>query len=89
MTPEQSVSLIADTVDHVVVLASVMVVPGLIVGLVVSIFQAVTQIQEQTLSFLPKFIITLLMLTFAGNWMIARITTMFQQIFINIPGMIG
>ena len=57
MTPEQSVALVGGAVNLVVTMVSVLIVPGLIVGLVVSIFQAATQIQEQTLSFLPRFIV--------------------------------
>ena len=59
------------------------------VGLVVSIFQAATQIQEQTLSFLPRFIVTLLTLIFTGNWLLSQITTLFADLFQKIPGLIG
>ena len=59
------------------------------VGLVVSIFQAATQIQEQTLSFLPRFIVTLLTLIFTGNWLLSQITTLFSDLFQKIPGLIG
>ena len=54
MTPEQSVALVGGAVNLVVTMVSVLIVPGLIVGLVVSIFQAATQIQEQTLVYVPK-----------------------------------
>ena len=73
----------------VVIMVSVLIVPGLIVGLVVSIFQAATQIQEQTLSFLPRFIVTLLTLIFTGNWLLSQITTLFSDLFQKIPGLIG
>ena len=89
MSPEQSVALIGTAVNLVVVMVSVLIVPGLIVGLVVSIFQAATQIQEQTLSFLPKFIVTLMTLVFTGNWLLAQITTLFSDLFQKIPGLIG
>ncbi|MNG99880.1 Flagellar biosynthetic protein FliQ [compost metagenome] len=55
----------------------------------VSIFQAATQIQEQTLSFLPRFIVTLLTLIFTGNWLLSQITTLFSDLFQKIPGLIG
>jgi flagellar biosynthesis protein FliQ len=61
----------------------------LIVGLIVSVFQAATQIQEQTLSFLPRFIVTLLTLIFTGHWLLAQITTLFNELFAKIPGLIG
>lgn len=89
MTPEQSVALVGGAVNLVVIIVSVLIVPGLIVGLVVSIFQAATQIQEQTLSFLPRFIVTLLTLIFTGNWLLSQITTLFSDLFQKIPGLIG
>ena len=89
MTPEQSVALVGGAVNLVVIMVSVRIVPGLIVGLVVSIFQAATQIQEQTLSFLPRFIVTLLTLIFTGNWLLSQITTLFSDLFQKIPGLIG
>lgn len=89
MTPEQSVALVGGAVNLVVIMVSVLIVPGLIVGLVVSIFQAATQIQEQTLSFLPRFIVTLLTLIFTGNWLLSQIITLFADLFQKIPGLIG
>ena len=89
MTPEQSVALVGGAVNLVVTMVSVLIVPGLIVGLVVSIFQAATQIQEQTLSFLPRFIVTLMTLIFTGNWLLSQITTLFQDLFLKIPWFIG
>ena len=89
MTPEQSVALVGGAVNLVVTMVSVLIVPGLIVGLVVSIFQAATQIQEQTLSFLPRFIVTLMTLIFTGNWLLLQIATLFQDLFLKIPGFIG
>ncbi|MCF3099002.1 flagellar biosynthetic protein FliQ [Aeromonas australiensis] len=89
MTPEQSVALVSNAVNLVVTMVSVLIVPGLVVGLAVSIFQAATQIQEQTLSFLPRFIVTLMTLIFTGNWLLSQITTLFQDLFLKIPGLIG
>ncbi|MFG0832347.1 flagellar biosynthesis protein FliQ [Aeromonas bivalvium] len=89
MTPEQSVSLVGGAVNLVVIMVSVLVVPGLVVGLIVSVFQAATQIQEQTLSFLPRFIVTLLTLIFTGHWLLAQVTTLFDELFAKIPGLIG
>lgn len=89
MTAEQSVALVGGAVNLVVIMVSVLIVPGLIVGLVVSIFQAATQIQEQTLSFLPRFIVTLMTLMFTGNWLLSQITTLFHELFLKIPGLIG
>ena len=89
MTPEQSLTLVSDGVITVIAMVSVLIVPSLIIGLLVSIFQTATSIQEQTLSFLPRLIATLLTLVFTGSWMLERITALFQQIFASIPGSIG
>ena len=61
---------------------------GLIVGLVISVFQAVTQIQEQTLTFIPKIIGMGVVLVVAGPWMLDQIVTYTQQLYTEIPTMI-
>ncbi|HSD40214.1 MAG TPA: flagellar biosynthesis protein FliQ [Rhodocyclaceae bacterium] len=69
MNPEIAVDLVGESLRMVMVLVCILVVPGLIMGLLVSLFQAATQINEQTLSFLPRLIVTLLAITIAGRWM--------------------
>ncbi|KPA51398.1 flagellar biosynthesis protein FliQ [Photobacterium leiognathi] len=89
MTPELAVSLFSNAVWIIINMVMVLVVPGLLVGLVIAVFQAATQINEQTLSFLPRLIMTLLMVIFAGHWMLRRLMELFDHLFHNIPGMIG
>ena len=89
MTPEQIVQLMTQAINTIIAMVAVLVVPGLIVGLFVSIFQAATQIQEQTLSFLPRLIVTLLMLSFSGHWLLRQLQDLFDQLFHNIPNLIG
>lgn len=89
MTPEMTVTLFSDAVWMVILMVGVIVVPSLVVGLGIAIFQAATQINEQTLSFLPRLITTLLMVIFAGHWMLRKIMELFDYLFHNIPGMIG
>ncbi|WKE66516.1 flagellar biosynthesis protein FliQ [Gallaecimonas kandeliae] len=89
MTPEMAVSLIFDAVWNIILIVCVMVLPSLVVGLLVSIFQAATQINEQTLSFLPRLLVTLGMLVFAGHWILQRIMDVFHTLFITIPGALG
>ncbi len=89
MTPEYVVTLISQAVWLIILIVAVLVVPGLIVGLGIAVFQAATQINEQTLSFLPRLMATLLMVIFAGHWMIRKIMELFDYLFHNIPGMIG
>ena len=61
---------------------------GLVIGLVVSVFQAVTQIQEQTLTFIPKIVGMGVVLVVAGPWMLSEVVTYTQQLYTSIPTMI-
>jgi flagellar biosynthetic protein FliQ len=61
----------------------------LAVGLVVSIFQAATQISEATLSFVPKVVAAVLVLAFAGPWMMSTLVEYLQRTLQSIPGMVG
>ena len=80
--------LFGDTLWRIVIIVTVIVVPGLIVGLIVSVFQAATQINEQTLSFLPRLIVTLLAIMWAGAWIITQLSDQFNFLFMNIPEML-
>ncbi|AEG09720.1 MULTISPECIES: flagellar biosynthetic protein FliQ [Shewanella] len=82
-------SLFADSMFLVIIMVSVLVTPGLILGLIVAVFQAATQVNEQTLSFLPRLIITLLMVLFSGHWLIQQLSDLFDRLFMNIPHIIG
>jgi flagellar biosynthetic protein FliQ len=62
---------------------------GLAVGLIVSVFQAVTQIQEQTLSFIPKIMITFVVLVVGGPWMLGQLTSYAIELWSSIPSVIG
>ncbi len=89
MTPEMTVTLFSNAVWLIITIVAVLIVPGLIVGLGIAVFQAATQINEQTLSFLPRLLVTLLMVIYAGHWMLEKIMDLFAYLFNNIPGMIG
>ena len=62
---------------------------SLLVGLVVSILQAATQIQEITLTFVPKIVVTGVVLVIAGPWMLDRVTSYTAQLFIEIPQLVA
>jgi flagellar biosynthetic protein FliQ len=62
---------------------------ALIIGLVVSIFQAATQINESTLSFIPKLVGIFVALVLAGPWMLSVMLDYMRQVFTNLPGLIG
>lgn len=89
MTPEIAVDLMGEAVHIVMLLALVLVLPGLVIGLVVSLFQAATQINEQTLSFLPKLLVTLLAVTLAGRWMVGYLMDFCVSIFERAATLVG
>ena len=62
---------------------------GLAIGLVISIFQAVTQIQEQTLTFIPKIVAMGVVLLVAGPWMLSEVVTYTQRLYESIPTLIA
>ena len=73
----------------VLIVVVVLITPSLIVGLIVSTFQAATQINEQTLSFLPRLIVTILMVIFAGSWVVNKVISYFHAILTDLPFIIG
>lgn len=89
MTPADALSLFGEGLFLVVLIVSVAVMPSLIVGLAVSVFQAATQINEQTLSFLPRLIATLITLMIAGPWIIQSIIDYTHGLFDKIPLLVG
>ncbi|MDV8046703.1 flagellar biosynthesis protein FliQ, partial [Pseudomonas aeruginosa] len=70
-------------------IVGVLVVPSLLVGLVVAMFQAATQINEQTLSFLPRLMVILLTLIVLGPWLLRQLMEYTQTLIGNIPLLIG
>ncbi len=89
MDPGMTLDLFGQAFWLVIVIVAVIVGPSLAVGLMISVFQAATQINEQTLSFLPRLIVTLLALMWAGPWIITRISDLFNYLFLNIPHLIS
>ncbi|KZX81447.1 flagellar biosynthetic protein FliQ [Oleiphilus sp. HI0009] len=73
----------------IVLLVALILTPGLLVGLMVSVFQAATQINEQTLSFLPRLLVTLVVLIAAGPFMMQKIIDFSERLIHNIPVLIG
>jgi flagellar biosynthetic protein FliQ len=89
MTPQFVLDLFGEALWLVILLVSVIVVPSLLVGLVIAVFQAATQINEQTLSFLPRLLIIIVIIMALGPWMVGKLTAEFQKVFELIPTMIG
>lgn len=89
MTPESVLTLGRQGVEVTLMLAAPMLLTALAIGLIVSIFQAATQINEMTLSFIPKMVGIFVMLVIAGPWMITVMTNFMRQVFTSIPFMAG
>ena len=89
MTPGDALSLFGDALYLVVLIVGVIVVPSLVVGLVVSVLQAATQINEQTLSFLPRLMATLVGIMVFGPWIVGQLMDFFDRLVHGIPGMLG
>ena len=85
MTPEFVIEFAKQAITLTIYLSMPMLGLGLIAGLVISIFQAVTQVQEMTLTFVPKIIAVFLGLLFAAPWMLEELTTFTMHVIENIP----
>ena len=81
MTPDAVIEIFGRALFLVVIMVSVIIVPSLLVGLLVSIFQAATQINEQTLSFLPRLLATLVTIILAGPWLVQELIDLATLIF--------
>jgi len=89
MTPESVMTIGRHAVEVTLMVSAPMLLTALAVGLVVSIFQAATQINEMTLSFIPKLIGIFLALIIAGPWMLAIMADYMREMFGSIPTLIG
>ena len=89
MNQDVVISLAMDAMTLALKVGMPLLLVGLVVGLVVSIFQAVTQIQEMTLTFIPKILALGLVLMIAGPWMLGQLLTYTENLWSGIPGMVG
>lgn len=89
MSPEVAMDVVREAIYLIMLLVVLILTPGLIIGLIVSVFQAATQINEQTLSFLPRLIITLMVIVVAGPFMMNKILDYAERLIHNIPMLIG
>lgn len=81
--------IMASGIKLVLIISAVAIVPSLIVGLCVSIFQATTQINEQTLSFLPRLLVTLAVLIIGGKWMLTLLVDFTVNLFHQAAALVG
>lgn len=89
MTPEFVVSIGNNTIEVVLMVGAPLLICTMVVGLLVSIFQAVTQIQEMTMTFVPKIIVVFLALLALLPWMMDIMVRYTSDLIINIPSYIG
>jgi flagellar biosynthetic protein FliQ len=89
MSQDTVVNLATQAMTLALEVAGPMLLVGLIIGLVVSLFQAVTQIQEQSLSYIPKIIGLAVLIVILGPWMLGQLVTYTQNLFISIPQLIS
>ncbi len=89
MGQEFIIKLAENAVYTILIVATPVLGVGLIVGLLVSIFQATTQIQEQTLAFVPKIIAILLAIIFMGKWMLSHLLNFTNKVFESILQVVG
>ncbi len=89
MTPESVMTIGRHALELTLLVSAPLLLAALAVGLLVSVFQAATQINEMTLSFIPKLIAILAMLVLAGPWMIAMMVDYMRRLLENLPFMIG
>lgn len=89
MTPETVVTIMQRAMEVMVLLGGPLLLSTLVIGLIVSIFQAATQINEATLSFIPKMLAAFLVIVLAGPWMLQVITDYTIRLYQSIPQLIG
>ncbi|MCU4674707.1 flagellar biosynthesis protein FliQ [Catenovulum sp. 2E275] len=89
MQPEVFVDILQEAMFMVILLVSLVIVPSMIVGLIVAVFQAATSINEQTLSFLPRLLVTLAAIIYGGHWGINKMMEYTIDMFMRVQQVVG
>lgn len=89
MTPTAVIEIGRQALEITLLVSAPLFIAALATGLLISIFQAATQINEATLSFVPKVIVMFITLIVAGPWMLTLLTDYIQRLYSSIPSMIG
>ena len=89
MTPAIVMEIGRQAIEVTLLIAAPMLVTALVVGLIISIFQAATQLNESTLQFVPKLVAMFVVLLLAGPWMLQYLIDYIQRLFSSIPQLIG
>jgi flagellar biosynthetic protein FliQ len=85
MTPEFVINIGRQAIETTLMVAAPMLLAALIIGLIISIFQAATQINEQTMTFIPKIVGVFVTLLIFAPWILQKITAFFNMIFEQLP----
>ena len=89
MTEDTVIQLVVEAVELALKVGLPLLLIGLAVGLVISVFQAITQIQEQTLTFIPKILATVAVLIIGGPWMLDQLLQYTAELWMSIPDFVG
>ncbi|MDQ0430682.1 flagellar biosynthesis protein FliQ [Planococcus sp. SE5232] len=89
MTPDMVIKLAEQSIFTIILISAPMLLIALAVGLLVSVFQAMTQIQEQTLAFIPKILAVFISLVVFGPWMLTLLLDYTRDLFQQLPRIIG
>ena len=89
MNPEDFISIARQGLELTILLSMPLLVAALVTGLLVSVFQAATQINEMTLSFIPKLLVMFVVAVLAGPWMLQLLVDYTRRLFESIPGLVG
>lgn len=89
MTPDTVMAIFNQTLQVILIMLILVLMPALLIGLLVSMFQAATQINEMTLSFIPKLIVTVVVLMIGGPWMLGYLVDYTRRLIEEIPMIIG
>lgn len=89
MTPGTVMEIGRQAIEVTLLVSAPMLVAALAIGLIISIFQAATQLNESTLQFVPKLVVMFLVLLLAGPWMLQYMADYIQRLFQSIPQLIG
>ena len=85
MTPEYVISIGRQAIETALMCAAPMLLAALIIGLIISVFQAATQIQEQTMAFIPKIVGVFVTLLLFAPWILQKVTDFITMIFAQMP----
>jgi flagellar biosynthetic protein FliQ len=89
MSNEFIISFGKQAIETMLMVSLPVLVFSMVVGVVISVFQSVTQVQEMTITFVPKIVVTFLALLIFGSWMLSKLTSFLHQVIVNIPNLSG